>query len=243
MYLTPFRRMSPPAPSTDLAFRSELGDLFDRFFSNKLVFLIHTNMVYSPGIRRMIRRFAHGPRLACVSNPVHAFKNVGQPIKGESRMADKQQSDPLKKGWMITVLIWAAMLASLGIYLGIAPFIRQTLETPLVDPNVLEQMRLILFGIGVFTLISMGFIRKLLLKKAPGQRRSVDFGGPELARYTTAMMITLALAESIGIYGFILYLIGSDVTDLFAFIGAAALAMLYYRPKKAEVEKLAGGFS
>lgn len=35
MYLTPFRRLRPAAPSTDLAFRTELGDFFDRFFSDR----------------------------------------------------------------------------------------------------------------------------------------------------------------------------------------------------------------
>jgi hypothetical protein len=60
-----------------------------------------------------------------------------------------------------------------------------------------------------------------------------------VAKYTTAMMVSLALSESIGIYGFVLFLLGDDLQTPFIFNGIAATAMYFYRPKREELETLA----
>lgn len=49
------------------------------------------------------------------------------------------------------------------------------------------------------------------------------------------MIVTLALSESIAIYGLVLFLIGKDPMDLYLLILISAAAMLIYRPKKEEV--------
>lgn len=60
-----------------------------------------------------------------------------------------------------------------------------------------------------------------------------------LAKYTTAVIVSLVLSESIGIYGFVLFLLGDDFRTLYIFIGISALAMFFYRPKREELETLA----
>ena len=59
-----------------------------------------------------------------------------------------------------------------------------------------------------------------------------------LARYTTAVIISLALSECIGIYGLVLFLLGDEYQTLYIFIGAAAAAMFYFRPKREELVDL-----
>ncbi len=53
------------------------------------------------------------------------------------------------------------------------------------------------------------------------------------------MVVSLALSESIGIYGFVLFLLGDGFRTLYIFIGISALAMFFYRPKREELEALA----
>ncbi|MBU2499127.1 MAG: hypothetical protein KKE57_09510 [Proteobacteria bacterium] len=53
------------------------------------------------------------------------------------------------------------------------------------------------------------------------------------------MMISLALSESIGIYGLVLFFLGDSLRTLYTFIGISALAIIYHRPKREELETLA----
>jgi hypothetical protein len=53
------------------------------------------------------------------------------------------------------------------------------------------------------------------------------------------MVASLALSESIGVYGLVLFFLGESFRTLYIFIGISALAMLLYRPKREELETLA----
>ena len=59
------------------------------------------------------------------------------------------------------------------------------------------------------------------------------------AKYSTALIVSLGLSESIGIYGFVLFLLGDDLQTLYIFIGISALAIYVHRPKREEIETLA----
>ena len=62
---------------------------------------------------------------------------------------------------------------------------------------------------------------------------------PFLAKYITTVIVSLALSESIGIYGFVLFLLGYNFQTLYTFMIVSALAMVFYRPKREELERLA----
>jgi hypothetical protein len=57
-----------------------------------------------------------------------------------------------------------------------------------------------------------------------------------MAVYTKATVITLALAESIGIFGLVLFFLGDSFQVLYLFIAVSAAVMFYYRPKRDELE-------
>ena len=50
--------------------------------------------------------------------------------------------------------------------------------------------------------------------------------------------ITLAIADSIGIYGLVLFMMGEDFQTLYIFLFLAALIMFWHRPKTEEYEQL-----
>ena len=62
---------------------------------------------------------------------------------------------------------------------------------------------------------------------------------PFVGHYAAVVIISLALSESIGIYGLVLFLLGGGFKTLYTFIAVSALAMVFYRPKREEMEKLA----
>ena len=150
-----------------------------------------------------------------------------------------------EKGFLVLWIIWTAMLGSLFIYVFIChqwgDQLRQTMS-----PNFpLDVMRKILYGIALFTLLLTHFVRKLILHRRAGSPQPVPSHAPgmtsqptPLAKYSIAMIVSLALSESIGIYGFVLFVLGDSFQTLHIFIGISAIAMFYYRPKREELETL-----
>jgi hypothetical protein len=52
------------------------------------------------------------------------------------------------------------------------------------------------------------------------------------------VIISLALCESVGIYGLVLFFLGKNTMDLYLLLGVSAAAMIYYRPRKDELLNL-----
>jgi hypothetical protein len=61
---------------------------------------------------------------------------------------------------------------------------------------------------------------------------------PILGKYAVALIVSLALSESIAIYGLVLFFLGDNYQTLYFFVGISAIAMFFYRPKKEELEEL-----
>ena len=53
------------------------------------------------------------------------------------------------------------------------------------------------------------------------------------------VVVWLALSESVGVYGFVLFLLGGGFGTLYIFVALAALGMLYHRPRLHELERFA----
>jgi hypothetical protein len=106
-------------------------------------------------------------------------------------------------------------------------------------------LRNILFGTSIVELIVPHFIRKYTLRKPPGGPGSVSTPQPSTqdlektyAKYTTVMIISLALCESVGIYGLLLFFLGCSFQTMYTFMIISAVGMFYYRPKREEIEAL-----
>ena len=142
-----------------------------------------------------------------------------------------------EKQLLILWIIWASMVGSLLIYVFIChqcgDQIRRT-----ASPNFpLDLIRNILYGLAIFTIFLIHILRKFMLTAL---KSSLLSNRPSLlAKYTIAVIVSLLLSESIGIYGFVLFLLGDDFRTLHIFIGISALAMFFYRPKREELETLA----
>jgi len=90
------------------------------------------------------------------------------------------------------------------------------------------------------TLIGAHFLRKLFLRASAGAAiQSTSLQHPTVAKYTVASKITMALLESIGIYGVVLYFIGLDSSSFQQLLIISAMAMFFYRPCKEELFYLA----
>jgi hypothetical protein len=146
----------------------------------------------------------------------------------------------LEKGISMLKMIWGALVVSLLMYIFIAPMMMETSKINF-PPETYDTLRKALYGVAFLTLAVTWFVRRLLLAaSAPKQTKSRQH--PAIQRYTTAMIIALAMSEGIGIYGLILFLVGKNQLDLYLLTALSAAAMTLYFPRREEVISLAKRF-
>ena len=129
----------------------------------------------------------------------------------------------------------------------IAHFLGEGIRQQQAQGINLSLMRNILMVIGIFEIVIIHLLRKFMLPKNPEgstvrveDSPSIPGTAGVIAKYTTTTVITLALAESIGIYGLVLFFLGDGFQTLYLFMAVSAVVMFYYRPKKHELESLMG---
>jgi len=161
-------------------------------------------------------------------------------------MSDVVNQEAIEKGLRTLWIIWTVMLAALFVYAFICLQLGHKIQQAANPTFPLPLLKNILFGITVATLLLTHFLRNYLLRNQFGSISknvspsvSPATNSSLLPKYASAVIVSLALCESIGIYGLVLFMLGDDFQTLLTFIGIAAIGMLYYRPKREEMEALA----
>ena len=158
---------------------------------------------------------------------------------------DANKGEVIERGMRPLWVIWALMFGSLCIYIFICHQLGDEFRGNVGSNFPIGTFKNILYIAVIVTIFLTYFFRKFMLSRNLGQSevktpnlKLFSSQAPFLAKYTTAMIISLALSESIGIYGLILFFLGDNYQTLYIFIGISALSMYYYRPKREEIEKL-----
>ena len=159
-------------------------------------------------------------------------------------MIDAKEREVLANGMKVLWVIWGAMFASLGIYMLIPNLVGDQINTQEFPPDVFVVLRNVLYVVALIELAIIPFIRRIILKSIkmsqnPNQNIPGTGNHPATAQYTVVMIISLAIAESIAIYGLVLYLMAKDTQSLYLLTAISAMAMIIHRPKMEELEQLA----
>jgi hypothetical protein len=146
----------------------------------------------------------------------------------------------IHKGLVVARVIWAFFLGSLGVYLAVGLLV--AVKTgPALDEGAGTTVRYVLYGVSLATLAVIRFLRGAMLRRPPAAgARMADGRHPVLARYIQVTVVSLALAESIGIHGLILAFLLKQRSDMVALVLLSAAAMIFYRPSRDELLALAG---
>jgi len=148
----------------------------------------------------------------------------------------------LMSGWRVVLMIWGAILASLGVYLIICLNIGTALQVNIAPDFPITTVKYALFGVACVTVLAVYVLRKFLLnpdRSGGTPARTTSAQHPAIPKYTTVVVITSALLESIGIYGVVLFLLAKDTRSLYQLLIISAAAMIYFRPRKEELLALA----
>jgi hypothetical protein len=150
--------------------------------------------------------------------------------------------EEVKRGLMTLNIIWFAIFISLVVYLFVGIMVKENFQTSM-DAATFTTLKSILYGIAAITLVITRFVRKFILSakgsdKQLAQNDKPFTQHPALAKYTTAMIVSLAMTESVGIYGLVLFFIGKNAMDFYLLIAVSAIAMFFYRPNREEIVNL-----
>jgi F0F1-type ATP synthase membrane subunit c/vacuolar-type H+-ATPase subunit K len=150
--------------------------------------------------------------------------------------------DEIEKGYRRLYIIWMALVASLFFYILICHMLGDAYRQNIKPGYPYETMQKSLLLVSIVQLGLSLYFRKFLLssrssvhKSKLTPRISSQSVSPELAKYFIAVLVTNALSESIGIFGFVLFLLGDTYETLYLFMAISTVAMIYHRPKKDEL--------
>ena len=150
----------------------------------------------------------------------------------------------LKAGMFKVWIVWIAMFLTLVLSLIFVFLLRKNVEQ-MHQPRTIRQMTLILYGVAVVGLILAYFIRRYMLHRAASKPLPEETGNtpgyisPYIVRYKPAVVVSLAIAESIAAFGLTIFFMNGDLITFLIFLAIALVGLFLYRPKFEEVEKLA----
>ncbi len=160
-------------------------------------------------------------------------------------MLDKAEMEQLNKGWIIIMIIWGSLLASLGVYLAVCKVIEKD-HVPILPDGDLSTVKPVLYGVSIVMLAVIYFFRRYLLNSYGNnpmpetvQISAMQPGNPAVGKYLVVIIVSMAFSESIGIYGLVLFFLGKDMAALYQLLALSAIAMVFFGPRKNELIELA----
>jgi drug/metabolite transporter (DMT)-like permease len=141
----------------------------------------------------------------------------------------------LDKRLMTLRIIWFALLMSLGVYLLVAIQFGTNVQSS-INEEALGIRRTVLYAMAFAIFIATRYVRKLIMSgKNQVSQPAQSLEQLALQKYSAATIVALAMSESIGISGLILFSLGKNSTDLYLLTLISAVAMVVYRPRKDEM--------
>lgn len=159
-------------------------------------------------------------------------------------MIDPKEKEVLDKAMRINWVIWAAMMSSIGIYVLVAHLTEGTVAIGAGIGDMFGFLRMLLLAVGILELLLIPVIKNLIIKSVRPPKTPVVTGiaaagsPPAVAAYTSALVVSLAIAESVAIYGLVLFFLRGDFQTLYLFAALGAAGMIISRPKIDELEQL-----
>jgi len=127
--------------------------------------------------------------------------------------------------WLV---IFASMLVSLGVYCILAVILQQSDSQPPVSAGA-DALRQVVYAAAILVLLaSILFwnVRTRAVTVTPGYGAQTRPHLPSASHFQTSTIVTLALAESAGVLGLVLFFMGAELSDVFALSGAGAAVMI-----------------
>ncbi|GAB6140837.1 hypothetical protein JCM14076_15660 [Methylosoma difficile] len=131
--------------------------------------------------------------------------------------------------WLVVALVASALVA----FIVISHVMGASLQEPAPEDQRVFA-RTLFYVMGIIMMPITNLIRHIQLRlnqTMPGDR-------PSKMRYFYTVVVSMVMVETIGVFGFVMYMLGDGFNTLYIFAFMSALGMFLYRPKLAEYEAI-----
>ena len=137
----------------------------------------------------------------------------------------------LKSDLFLPWLIQGVMLASLVVYIIVCIALGDQIQHPLPEAQRVL-IRTILYVVAIVTFPMTNLLRHIQLRLNQTMPfSSIAPEGEAKKRYLVTVIVSMSLIESVGIFGFVMFVLGDNFNTLYIFTGLSALGLFLYRPK------------
>ena len=153
-------------------------------------------------------------------------------------MLRRIEPEQLKYDLILPWLIQGFMLATLATFLIVCIAFGDQIQEPLPETQRVL-IRTILYVVAIVTFPMTNLIRHIQLRL--NQTMPYSNATPGMVakkRYLVTIIVSLSLIESVGIFGFVMFILGDNFNTLYIFSGLSALGMFLYRPKVDEYARI-----
>lgn len=149
---------------------------------------------------------------------------------------------PAQKGNFKTLrIIWCNLLGSLVVYLVLCHVLDARGWSGPGNKLPVTTIRYVMVCLAPVLLVVATVLRRKL--SAPAEQVLTTTGPAAkvtakvpFQKYSSAMVVSLAISEVVGIFGVLLFFLGDGLIGLYFFVALSAAGMIYLRPKQEEVE-------
>ena len=169
-------------------------------------------------------------------------------------MPDRVEPEQLKSDLILPWVIQGFMLVMLVAYVIVCIAFGDQIQQPLPEAQRVL-IRTILYIVAIVTFPMTNLIRYIQLRLnqtmplshvAPEIDDCMDAGGRATQgalaeakkRYLVTVIVSMSLIESVGIFGFVMFILGDNFNTLYIFSGLSALGLILYRPKVDEYARI-----
>ena len=152
-------------------------------------------------------------------------------------MLGRVKPEQLKSDLILPWVIQGIMLATLVAYIIVCIAFGDQLQQPLPEAQRVL-IRTILYVVAIVIFPMTNLIRHIQLRLNQTMPYSHTMPGVAAKkRYLVTVIVSMSLIESVGIFGFVMFILGDNFNTLYIFSGLSTLGMFLYRPK---VDEYAG---
>jgi hypothetical protein len=146
--------------------------------------------------------------------------------------------ESLKSDLKLPHLIVGIMLVMLVTYLIICFTFATELQEPLPEITRVK-IRTALYIVAIVSFPMTNLLRHIQLRlNQTMPLTQLAYRAEAKKRYLLTVIVSMTLMETIGAFGFVLFMLGDGRNNLLIFIGLSALGMFLYRPKLHEYSQI-----
>jgi len=153
-------------------------------------------------------------------------------------MLGRIEPEQLKSDLILPWLIQGFMLATLATFLILCVAYGDQIQEPIPEAQRVL-IRTLLYVVAIVTFPMTNLIRHIQLRLNQTMPYSRDTPRLEAKkRYLVTIIVSMSLIESVGVFGFVMFILGDSFNTLYIFSGLSALGMFLYRPKMDEYARI-----